>query len=158
MYMHDLLKSFKRRWGIWVVVAVMACLACVLGMICSVSSMSSSDVNKLVAEINKVKPPYDPAKVRWVWLDGGRNMLGERYGLCASYRAWSNTIAIPRYHQGMIHDSLMLPTYCHELTHAKQRNRLGLFWYLWKKTLQRDQLEAEAVSEEERVQFDLWIP
>ena len=91
-------------------------------------------------------------EVSWKWLDGPRNWWGERHGLCASYRAISNTVVIPRYMESVATDPVMIPTYVHELTHAKDRREMGFFKYEYTKILNRSSLERRAEQAEQEVQ------
>lgn len=140
----------KTTKSLLVVIVLVAAVA-VLDMFFSATPLDRADVALLASKLDGAE------KVDWKWLDGPRNWIGERHGLCVSYRAVSNTVVIPRYLEPVALDDIMLPSYVHELTHAAQRERLGLALYLTAKTFRRGKLEAEAVAEEKRAQIILGV-
>lgn len=140
-----------KRFGLFGMIALMGVTVALIGLSVSTTPMDSTIRDAVVAELQPLRPMRDPASVKWVWLRGPRNALGERVGLCASYRALTDSVAVPRYLADMAADRLMAPTYAHELTHAAQCKRWGFLGYEWRKTFSRTAVEAEAVAEENRV-------
>lgn len=118
----------------------------VADMLFFVTPLDKSDVDTIARHVDGADT------VNWKWLDGPRNWWGERHGLCASYRAISNTVVIPRYQQDMAFDTMMMPTYVHELTHAGQRKRMGAMGYILYKVIKRGKLEQEAIDAESKAQ------
>lgn len=117
--------------------------------------LTKEQIDRLVQTLKPLNPMRDPATVKWFWITGIRNDLAERIGINASYREYSDAIGIPEYQARMLDDRMMVPTYCHELCHACQRERMGLALYVFNKTFHRNNLEMEALIEEKRVQFRL---
>ncbi len=137
-------------WRVRVALCIAALVACValVDMALSTSPMPPEDVSVIQYRL----PDYDCSIVQWKRLHGWRNAWAERNGLCASYRAISNTIVVPAYWGDVSLDDMLMPTYVHELTHAAQRKRMGLAGYIAAKTFRRSALVAEAVAEEQRAQ------
>ena len=100
----------------------------------------------------RVAPSRAVADVQWRVVGGWRNGLAQKTGTNAWYDAVADCVCVPAYMLDMAADTLYQPTLTHELTHAAQRERMGLAAYLVAKTFKRSALEAEAVAEESRAQ------
>lgn len=134
------------RWGLASIFVLALGVFMLIDMISSVKPMTAEEEGA----IHRILCPLgiDSTAVRWKWLVGWRAEYGTSRGLCASYRCVSNSIAIPIQYRGLVCDPVLLPTYAHELCHAKQRKKLGLVLYLWVKTFSRQVLEDEATIAE----------
>jgi hypothetical protein len=144
------MKLNKTTKSLLIAVVLVAALA-VVDMVFSATPLDHNDVTRLASKLDGAE------QVNWKWLDGPRNWLGERHGLCVSYRAVSNTVVIPRYLEPVAFDDIMLPSYVHELTHAAQCQRMGRPLFITTKTFRRGKLEAEAIREEKRAQKILGV-
>jgi len=133
---------------------MVAATTILVDMSVSTVPVTTVDVTRIEALLVGAEPSYSPDEVRWAWLVGWRDDWGQRHGLCASYRALSNRIVIPRHLEVLVGEEAMIGTYCHELKHAEQRHRMGLFRYLVAKVLARRFLEGEAEMAEEAGQLE----
>lgn len=105
----------------------------------------------------RVAPLRSVAEVGWCIVEGWRSTMAQKTGTNAWYDAVSDCVCIPAYMAGMAADIMYQPTLTHELTHAAQRERMGLALYLISKSMMRGKLEAEAVAEEKRAQIVLGV-
>ena len=106
---------------------------------------------------DRVAPMRDSRSVEWRVVGGWRGEMAKRMGTNAWYDAASDEICIPEYLESMASDVMYAPTITHELTHAAQRQRMGLALYIVAKAFRRGALEAEAVAEEKRAQIILKV-
>ena len=103
--------------------------------------------------------PVHPARtgIPFHWATGVVDATMARSGTVAAYLAYYDVILVPSAYDSMFADDIYIPTICHELQHAAQRNRWGFALYEFNKTFRRDMVEAEAVAEERRVQLLLGV-
>lgn len=73
-------------------------------------------------------------------LQISKKFCGVKTGIVGAYLAFSNKILLMEF----VNDTDILPTLCHELVHAIQRDRYGLLMYLLRKTFTRKKIEEEA--------------
>lgn len=114
-----------------------------------------------LAQIRRHQARVSPARqvddVAWRVVGGWRGALAKSTGANAWYDAKADAVCIPAFLAGMAGDVMYAPTITHELTHAAQRQRMGLVAYLAAKTFRRSTLEAEAIAEEHRAQRILGV-
>ena len=108
--------------------------------------------NQLHEHQFRIRPKRDSMSVGYRIVGGMAAKLAQRRGVTAWYNVKNDEICIPEFMADMVDDEMYAPTITHELTHAHQRQRMGLAGYLLSKTFRRGSLEAEAVSEEKRAQ------
>lgn len=100
----------------------------------------------------RIHPKRDSRSVGYKVVGGWRGRIAQQRGVTAWYNVKNDEICIPEFMADMVDDVMYAPTITHELTHAAQRQRMGLVGYLLAKTFRRGKLEAEAVTEEKRAQ------
>jgi len=144
-----MIHALKSRWTIGVVVALCVILVALLDMAMSVTPFTDDETKQMESVLLANGIPT--RGVRFKWLHGWRANYGVERGLCASYRCFSHTVVIPRQYKDIAFDPVLLPTIAHELTHAGQCKRDGLFTYNFYKIFKRHLLESEAENEEMRI-------
>lgn len=87
-------------------------------------------------------------KAGYKWEEGwkkpslkiSKRFCGVKTGIVGAYLALSNKVLLMEY----TNDEDILPTLCHELVHAIQRNRYTFIGYLFMKIFFRYKIETEA--------------